>query len=357
MKNVITLLTFFMMAVAPSLSASGLKAVVNLNGQWKFAIGDDMAWAQRNFNDSDWDMVFAPSKWEDQGYVGYDGYAWYRKTLKLPSTSYNGSLYINLGKIDDVNEVYFNGVRIGQMGKFPPRFETAYNAQLVYPIPEALINFDGENTLAIRIYDETMDGGIVGGPLVIGYDPNVRLLSYDLSGTWRFSFKNYKNCRDTGYDDSGWRTIRVPASWESQGFNNYDGFAWYRKSFELPEELAEQKLYLVLGKIDDKDKVFLNGKQIGEYKDMYDTPFGNGYNGTWQMRRAYKIPKDLLIAKGINTVAVVVYDEGGMGGIHEGPVGLMTKENFEVYVQENEEPDTFYNHISFIGFVLSEIFD
>jgi sialate O-acetylesterase len=42
-----------------------------------------------------------------------------------------------------------------------------------------------------------------------------------------------------------------PAWWETQGYRNYDRFAWYRKEFIVPEKLRQEQLVLMLGKIDD----------------------------------------------------------------------------------------------------------
>jgi len=356
MKNVITLITMIFVTGLGICSATNLDPVVNLSGYWKFSIGDDMLWAQKDFNDSQWDNLRAPGRWEDQGYVGYDGYAWYRKKVTVSASKNNKYLYLRLGKIDDVNQVYFNGVRIGQLGKFPPKFKTAYDGPLLYPVPEELINFNGENTIAVRVYDEMGDGGIVSGQLAIGYDADLRLLAQNLSGNWKISFKNIKGCKESDYDDSGWRNILVPATWESQGYNNYDGYVWYRKSFSVSADLVDQKLYLILGKIDDKDKAFINGKEIGTYKDMYNTPFDNNYQGNWQLRRAYRIPAGLLKPDGNNVITVLVSDEGGMGGIHEGPVGLMTRENYEIYKEEYEKSDLYFNHNP-IWEILSDIFE
>jgi sialate O-acetylesterase len=71
---------------------------------------------------------------------------------------------------------------IGQLGIFPPHYESAYNAQITYAIPENLLNLKGENVIAIRVYDENGEGGLVSGPLLIGYDSDYDLLSQDLSG-------------------------------------------------------------------------------------------------------------------------------------------------------------------------------
>jgi beta-galactosidase/beta-glucuronidase len=61
------------------------KQVLNLSGRWKFSLGDEDEWKDEKFNDSNWEKVSVPSSWENQGFHGYDGYAWYRTsfTVKL----------------------------------------------------------------------------------------------------------------------------------------------------------------------------------------------------------------------------------------------------------------------------------
>jgi sialate O-acetylesterase len=327
-----------------------IEPLVSLDGSWKFNIGDDKNWASQNFDDSHWDSLRAPGKWQDQGYVGYFGYAWYRRTVTIAPTSASDHLYLSLGNIDDVSEVYFNGVFIGQTGSFPPEYETAYNIDVIYPIPNDLIQFNAPNTIAIRVFDEGRDGGIISGPLSIGYYADERLLSQNLTGDWKISFDYNNRYLDSDFNDDEWLPIYVPASWESQGYGNYDGTASYRKIFEVDRQIADQQqLYLILGKIDDKDRVYLNGQLMGKTEDMYKTalsnrkrdgwPIGRSWQqeGDWQIRRAYRIPVELLNSNGPNTLVVVVEDLQGRGGIYEGPVGIMTEENCMAYFKEHRK--------------------
>lgn len=103
------------------------------------------------------------------------------------------------------------------------------------------------------------------------------------------------------FDDSGWKTLHAPQLWESQGYNEIDGIAWYRKSFNLTKEQAEKESRLLLAKIDDSDICWVNGQEVGHT---------NGYN----VDREYKVPAGIL-KEDKNTIAVKVTDTGGNGGI------------------------------------------
>jgi sialate O-acetylesterase len=113
-------------------------------------------------------------------------------------------------------------------------------------------------------------------------------------------------------DDSDWIPVPVPMFWEQAGFEGMDGVAWYRATFELNAREAAKGIMLGLGKIDDSDRVWVNGYEVG------------GMEQSWNVTRAYSVPPHALKA-GRNIVAVRVEDTGGGGGIHGDP-GL-------VYVQ------------------------
>ena len=64
-----------------------LVRVKDLNGMWKFSIGEREEWTSTNYDDSEWESIKVPAPWEEQGFNGYDGYAWYRKTVTVPNVS------------------------------------------------------------------------------------------------------------------------------------------------------------------------------------------------------------------------------------------------------------------------------
>ena len=59
--------------------------ILDLSGKWKFSIGDDSAWASPDYNDWEWEEIKVPSSWENEGFHGYNGFAWYRKSFELPA--------------------------------------------------------------------------------------------------------------------------------------------------------------------------------------------------------------------------------------------------------------------------------
>lgn len=312
--------------------------VISLRGSWKFQIGDKNIWAGQYFNDAHWESIQAPAAWEDEGFNGYDGFAWYRKEFDGRQLSKNENYYLNLGFIDDCDEVYVNGKLVGFSGHMPPKFKTAYNSERRYPILPDLINYDGPNIIAIRVYDVTLGGGIVDGKIGIYQAAKSRML-VDLQGLWQF-LTVWGQWPPK--DETEAINIMVPMAWEHQGLPRYDGNAWYKKTFTMPADFSDQgqDLVLLLGKIDDFDKTYLNGKLIGTTNDGRDFGLSESYN----QQRVYSIPEGLLKKGQPNLIEVFVEDTGNIGGIYEGPIGITTRTNYLRYYKngssnfwENEE--------------------
>jgi len=110
------------------------KRIVRLNGDWKFSVGDSADWATPGFVDQEWATIHAPAEWQSEGYEGYNGYAWYRKTFVFPSGHDRDEVYLSLGRIDDVDQVYLNGKLVGGTGQFPPHYASAYDQARVYEV-------------------------------------------------------------------------------------------------------------------------------------------------------------------------------------------------------------------------------
>ena len=143
-----------------------------LNTAWKFKTGDNKIWSVAAFDDAAWQNIKVGDYWESQLGTEYDGIAWYRTSVNIPKSwrrtaKRADSLTIKLGKIDDADETFFNGILIGATGKFPPESITAYDTEREYFIPENLIKYDLPNTIAIRVADWGGNGGMNVGEYTI----------------------------------------------------------------------------------------------------------------------------------------------------------------------------------------------
>ena len=83
---------------------------VPLNGKWQFHTGDNPAWANPSYDDSNWEQLSASKPWGSQTHPSYTGYAWYRRHITLDSSNpaATKSLAILIPPVDDIYDLYWN---------------------------------------------------------------------------------------------------------------------------------------------------------------------------------------------------------------------------------------------------------
>ncbi len=117
-------------------------------------------------------------------------------------------------------------------------------------------------------------------------------------------------------EEKEWPAVTVPGNWEASVLPDVDGVVWFRKTIELPESVARAGAMLHLGKIDDSDQTWINGRLVGERTQ------------SWDEERRYFVPAPYL-QPGENVIAVRVEDTGGDGGFHSpAPVMQLISKDF-----------------------------
>jgi alpha-galactosidase len=139
----------------------------------RFSTGDNTAWKEPVFDDSQWKEIRTGTVWQAQGYPDYHGYAWYRIHVLIPSSlrakgHWKDSLRIFLAHVNDVDETWLNGVKIGKIGSFPDDpagYISKWPAVREYHIAanSPAIKWDEDNVIAVRDYDGGGTGGIFMG--------------------------------------------------------------------------------------------------------------------------------------------------------------------------------------------------
>ncbi|MFL5542238.1 MAG: diguanylate cyclase [Longimicrobiaceae bacterium] len=142
-----------------------------LGGSWKFARGDAPAYASPSFDDRGWSTIAVPGQWETTN-PDYDGFGWYRRELALPAgVGPDAPLGVAFATVGDAYEVYWNGVKIGGRGTFPPHFMEGVDPS-IFLVPAAALARarGGRHLLAVRVYNDYAYGGLMGEVKVGRYD-------------------------------------------------------------------------------------------------------------------------------------------------------------------------------------------
>lgn len=120
--------------------------VFQLDRHWKYIDGDDVKYAELDFDDSKWQNIEV-----GQAKNG-GGWSWYRITFTLPQYLQNQNVLFDLGRVSVYDEVYVNGAKVGSYGNPPPNF--IYGGSEVwrkYPIAAAHFH-PGKNVIAVRVF-------------------------------------------------------------------------------------------------------------------------------------------------------------------------------------------------------------
>jgi putative membrane-bound dehydrogenase-like protein len=133
-----------------------------------------------------WTLMRVPGTWDENSggdLREYDGFAWYRCTLRLPRDWEKGTdVELFVPKVDNAHEAYFNGVKIGGAGKFPPEYESGLAQENSYKIPEDAKHAGKDNIIAIRVYDHDGRGGFKSvAPVLKRGEQGI-----NLDGRWEF---------------------------------------------------------------------------------------------------------------------------------------------------------------------------
>ena len=134
-------------------------------------------WKNPSYNGSDWPAISVSSIWENQplGLSGLDGVVWYRKEFNLDSGVAGNSLILSLGKIDDNDETYVNGVWVGSTKN--------WEEKRMYHVPASVFR-TGKNIIAVRVEDTGGGGGFYQDSLSINLKTENGIVP--LGDNWHF---------------------------------------------------------------------------------------------------------------------------------------------------------------------------
>ncbi len=105
--------------------------------------------------------------------------------------------------------------------------------------------------------------------------------------------------------DDSWKPLSTHQMWEKQGYQGYDGYAWYTVEIDVPQVDAKT-LWLLCGAVDEAFDLWVNGEHA-------DGSAGDPVY-LWDKPRAVDVSGKLKLGQK-NRIALRVYDGGFAGGI------------------------------------------
>lgn len=235
-----------------TLAASALMAqsdTVVLEGPWRFSPVDDPSFAGEQLDMSSWAKIDPGKSWERQGFDTLDGHVWYRIRFFLPrrlreSSNINEGLRLELGPVDDIDQTFLNGALVGLNGTTVPpgaaadrgslaRIGSKWNTPRTYDLPfdDPRLRWDGDNILAIRVYDGGGPGGLWSGT------PRLRPLTVQDLATILYDVGSFQTVRDSLEKvitlASRARHLSLTGTLDVRTVNGADGTELHRRQYPI----------------------------------------------------------------------------------------------------------------------------
>ena len=277
-----------------------MKNIIKLQGTYDSAATADN-WQNRDFDDSKWPVMKVPGIWESQGLPDLDGVVWFRKTINLSEAAAGKNALLELSVIDDNDETYINGVKVGTTN--------GYNTPRKYVIPAGILKA-GKNTIAVKIEDTGGGGGIYGDAAAIKLTTGDTAQS--LAGDWLFRVAGIKAAA-TAIGPNDYPSLLFNAMVNPLIKYSIRGAIWYQGEANADRAYQYRTAFPLM--INDWRKQFKQGNFPFYFVQL--ATFGSANNNSnsgsnWaELREAQAMTLSLA-----NTGMVVTTDIGNPGNIH-----------------------------------------
>ncbi|MHB0998715.1 MAG: alpha-amylase family glycosyl hydrolase [Armatimonadota bacterium] len=141
---------------------------ISLDGEWLYTPTPGQngePYLRGDFGSGEWAPTLVPSQLDagDGRLHNRFGDFWYRREFSCPPDLLTDDLMLVIGAVDDFDETFINGVRVGKTGMETPHF---WESTRYYQVPQKLLHSDRPNILLIKVTNGGFDGGI-WGPVVL----------------------------------------------------------------------------------------------------------------------------------------------------------------------------------------------
>lgn len=100
-----------------------------------------------------------------------------------------------------------------------------------------------------------------------------------INENWKFFLGDAAQAEEVTFNDGKWQTVQLPHDWSvKQQLNSHlascmgylpGGIGWYRKTFTVPKEKINEKVFLYFEGVYNRSEVFVNGHLLGKRPNGY----------------------------------------------------------------------------------------
>lgn len=132
-------------------------------------------WYDPAFPVYSWELMPTPQRWSNTNLTSFDGVVWFRHDFMVSDNDYNSRAILSLGKIDDNDITWINGIKIGET--------KGAGVDRVYIVPEGVLK-KGKNSITVKVIDIIREGGFTGKKEDLFIE--IAGGKYTLAGEWQY---------------------------------------------------------------------------------------------------------------------------------------------------------------------------
>jgi beta-galactosidase len=102
---------------------------------------------------------------------------------------------------------------------------------------------------------------------------NTRIIT-SINESWKFSCGDFHNVTSDSFDDSKWKGISLPHTWNKNDADDeitgyYRGIGWYRRTINVPAEHIGNQVFINFDGVNQETELYVNGKLAGTHLGGY----------------------------------------------------------------------------------------
>ncbi|MGQ7944978.1 sugar-binding domain-containing protein [Flavobacterium sp. WC2509] len=104
-------------------------------------------------------------------------------------------------------------------------------------------------------------------------------IKFNFNYDWKLHVGDEAEAKNSTYNDKTWADVNLPYAWnQAEAFkldiaNLSTGIAWYRKTFQIPADAKDKKVFIEFEGIRQMGEIYVNGNFVGKHEDGI-TAFG-----------------------------------------------------------------------------------
>lgn len=180
-------------------------------------VADSAMWRSAGYDHGKWPVMHLPALWDRQPSLSrLDGVVWFRKTVSIGDEDAGLPAVLQLGKIDDNDQTFLNGMLLGT--------GQGWNVDRRYAAGAGQLKA-GRNVIAVRVEDTGGGGGIWGDSSELFITVNGH--RYSLAGDWAYNVQEVMRASN-GIGPNDYPSLLYNAMVHPFGGLNIKGVIWYQ---------------------------------------------------------------------------------------------------------------------------------